>query len=124
MKHVDALLSSLLQGHQRRKFLVSIPFSRACWSIASILSEEGYIRTVYRDGKHLKIVLKYVDDVPAIRGMRRHSRSGCRVYTSARALRKHSQGLGMSILTTPQGFMCDRDAKNSGCGGELVCQVW
>lgn len=97
--------------------------------IASILKREGFING-YEDGRdnrgHKTIVvhLKYVDGVPAINGIKRVSKPGCRLYYSSDEIPRTLNGLGVGILTTSKGLLKDRDARRSKTGGELVCTVW
>lgn len=97
--------------------------------IARILKEEGYI-TDYevenpRKGvKHLKITLKYVDDMPAIKAIERVSTPGSRAYFGYDELPKVLNGLGINIISSPKGIINDRQARKQKLGGELICKVW
>lgn len=98
-------------------------------SIAGILKSEGYIRdysviTADNGIKSLQLVLKYVNEVPALTGINRASRPGRRMYFPAREIPRTLGGLGVTILTTSKGVMKDRDARRTNVGGELVCTVW
>ncbi len=104
-------------------------FSNVHLGIAKILKNEGYISDVEQieadNGiKSLKVTLKYVDDAPAIEGIERVSKQGRRVYTSYLEIPRVLSGMGISILTTPKGILCDRDARKQKVGGELICKVW
>ena len=107
----------------------SVRHSKLHVSVAKILKEEGYIRD-YVEGKNerglpaLNLVLKYVDETPAITGITRISTPGRRVYYPAREIPRTLGGLGVSILTTSKGVMKDRDARRQNVGGELLCSVW
>ncbi len=98
-------------------------------AIAAILKDEGYINDFSegedeRGFKTLTIVLKFVDQTPAITGIERHSTPGRRLYYGARDIPRVLGGLGVAILTTSKGVMRARDAREAGVGGELVCKVW
>ena len=97
-------------------------------AVAIILKSEGYIADVKdSDGStdKLTIVLKYGRDrTSAIDGVRRISRPGRRVYVPHDRIPKVLAGLGISILSTSQGLVCDRDARRLRLGGELICEVW
>ena len=103
-------------------------FSKMHLRIAEILKEEGYIRSVERvenDGKpFLHINLKYVDEVPALTGIKRVSRPGRRRYARYEKIPKIRNGLGILIMTTSKGLMTDRDARAQRIGGEALCAVW
>jgi small subunit ribosomal protein S8 len=99
------------------------------WSIAQILKQEGFVREV-REGqdanghKNIEIELKYVDEVPALTGIQRHSTPGRRLYYSYDKIPRVLGGLGVAILTTSKGVMNDRTARKQKVGGEMVCTVW
>ena len=97
-------------------------------SIAEILKEEGYIRSVEKvesNGKsHLHIELKYVDEVPALTGVKRVSRPGRRLYFQSREIPRTLGGLGVGILTTSRGILKDRDARRENVGGDMICAIW
>jgi len=98
-------------------------------SIARILKDEGFIRDFreardQRGHKCIEIELKYVEEVPAITGIKRWSKSGRRLYYKYVEIPRVLGGLGISILTTSRGLMKDRDARHQKIGGELICTVW
>lgn len=116
-----------------RKEEVVVPSSRLKEEIARVLKEEGYIAgyAVEQGGSYplLRITLKYLREGtrtwrPAIQGLRRVSRTSRRIYAGARELPRPRQGLGIAIVSTPQGVMSDREARNRGIGGEIICEVW
>jgi small subunit ribosomal protein S8 len=78
----------------------------------------------YKGHKELEIELKYQEGEPVIRELKRISTPGRRVYSSVRDLKPHRQGLGISILSTPQGVMTDQSAREKNVGGEVLCQVF
>ena len=112
--------------HQR----VDVPVSRLKTEIARILKEEGYISTFKlvdenKTRKTLRVFLKYTPDRRSvITGAKRISRPGARSYTGAQKIRPVVGGLGISILTTPKGVMTGRQARKTGVGGEILCEVW
>ena len=77
-----------------------------------------------RASKELEIELKYHEGEPVIRELKRVSTPGRRVYSSVNELKPHRQGLGVSILSTPQGVMTDTAAREKNVGGEVLCQVF
>ncbi len=111
-------------GHKR----VDIPVSNFKTEIARLLRENHYIKDfkVLDDGAHgrLRIFLMYHDDESVIREVRRVSRPGLRRYVKLKEIPRVKNGLGMAILSTPQGVMSDRDARRARVGGELVAVVW
>ncbi len=110
---------------------VRMPSSKLKEALARILEREGYIEgyTVEDDptkpGKRLTIKMKYTSDRQrTISGLRRVSRPGLRVYTKADAVPRVLGGLGIAVLSTNQGLMTDREARERRVGGEVLCQVW
>ncbi len=110
---------------------VAMPSSKVKEALATILEKEGYITSfaveddVARPGRKLKIQLKYTPDRRrTISGLRRISKPGLRVYTKADKVPRVLGGMGIAILSTNQGLMTDRDARQRKVGGEVLCQVW
>jgi len=100
-------------------------------ALAKILVSEGYIEDLSidddpgRPGRKLRIVLKYTPDRRrTISGLRRVSKPGLRVYTSATEVPRVLGGMGIAILSTNQGLMTDREARQRRVGGEILCHVW
>jgi small subunit ribosomal protein S8 len=108
---------------------VDVPASRLKTEIAKVLLRERYINNfkVIEDTRQgvLRIYLKYgSDDVNAISGIRRTSTPGRRVYVASSRIPRILGGLGTSIVSTSRGLMTDREARDAGLGGELICQIW
>ncbi len=127
------MLTRIRNALARRAAEVSLPSSRLKEEIARVLKEEGYIAgyEVENTGSYpvLRIKLKYLREGtrswrPAIRGLRRVSRPSRRVYVGVRELPRPYQGLGIAIVSTPQGVMTDREARRRHLGGEVLCEVW
>jgi len=111
-------------GHRR----VDVPVSKLKVEIARLLKENHYISDYKRldDGRFglLRVYLRYHNDAPVIRSLQRVSSPGLRRYVSVREIPRVKNGLGMAILSTPQGLMSDRDARRARTGGELLAVVW
>jgi small subunit ribosomal protein S8 len=109
------------------KASVSIPSSKVKVAIAQVLKDEGYIdgfQVKTTGGKsELEIALKYYAGRPVIERIERVSRPGLRVYKGRDAIPQVLNGLGVAIVTTPQGVMTDRKARAAGVGGEVLCYV-
>ena len=105
-----------------------IPASRMKQNIADILLEEGYINNVEfipdETQGVLKITLKYIDKKPVISGLKRISRPGLRVYSSAKDLPRVLGGLGIAIISTNRGVVTDRKARELNTGGEVLAYIW
>ncbi len=122
------MLTRIRNGQRANKRTVSCPASRFRGSVLAVLEKEGYIRGFERLGEdtskpEISIELKYYEGSPVIRRIRRVSRPGRRVYSSIRDLPRISNGLGISILSTPRGVMSDSDARAANVGGEVLCTV-
>jgi small subunit ribosomal protein S8 len=110
-----------------RKTSVKLPASKIKLAVANVLKAEGYVLDVRQVGDakkpELEIVLKYFEGKPVIERLERFSRSGLRQYRGKDALPKVLGGLGVSIISTSKGIMTDRDARQQGVGGEVLCLV-
>jgi len=122
-------LTRIRNASSARAPSVRIPHSAMKADLARILKREGYIRDMSSEGrcadKELVVYLRYLpDESPVLRGMRRISRPGRRVYAAASGLPRVLNGIGIAILTTSSGIMTDRDARRAQVGGEVICHVW
>ena len=121
------LLTRIRNAQMVNKSSVSVPASKVKAAIAQVLKDEGYIddfRVKDEAGKSvLDIALKYYAGRPVIERIERVSRPGLRVYKGSKTLPQVMNGLGVAIVTTPQGVMTDRKARAAGIGGEVLCYV-
>ena len=119
------LLTRIRNAQMVAKPTVSVPSSKVKIAIAQVLQDEGYIdsfKVKTEDGKaQLEIVLKYYAGRPVIERIERVSRPGLRIYKGRDAIPHVMNGLGVAIVTTPQGVMTDRKARATGVGGEVLC---
>ena len=125
---IGDLLTRIRNGQLRRLSKIKSPNSRLRIRLLDVLQEEGFIRgyaeVETKGHKELEIELKYHEGEPVIRELKRISTPGRRVYSAVSELKPHRQGLGVSILSTPQGLMTDTTAKEKNVGGEVLCQVF
>ena len=126
---IGDLLTRLRNGQLRGLAKIKSPNSRLRASLLDVLQQEGFIRgyaeVEFKTGRReLEIELKYHEGQPVIRELRRVSTPGRRVYSSVKDLKPHRQGLGLSIISTPQGVMTDTTAREQNVGGEVLCQVF
>ena len=121
------LLTRIRNGQAAGKAEVRVQSSRVKEAIVRVLKDEGYVTdyVVSRDGSRttLVIALKYHAGKPVIERLERVSRPGLRAYRGKDALPKVLGGLGVAIVSTPQGVMTDREARRAGQGGEVLCVV-
>jgi small subunit ribosomal protein S8 len=123
------LLTRIRNGNGARKERVDVPWSTLKDAVARVLIAEGFLRdaTVVGEGiaKQLRLVLKYDEQRrPVISGIQRVSRPSLRVYVGKEEIPLVRGGLGINVLSTPAGVLVDREAKQRGVGGELLCAVW
>ncbi len=122
-------LTRIRNGVRANFEAVEMPLSKIKVSVAKVLKDEGYIRgyQIIDQGVQgtLKIDLKYGPaNEKVITGIRRVSKPGLRQYSKSGRIPKVMSGLGVAILTTSQGVISDRQAKQLNIGGEILCEVW
>jgi small subunit ribosomal protein S8 len=104
-----------------------MPASKAKEAVAKVLQDEGYILGFTTNGegaeKQLTVELKYFEGVPVIETIQRTSKPGLRIYRGKDELPKVLGGLGVAIVSTSAGVMSDRQAREEGIGGEVLCVV-
>ena len=116
--------NGLMVGHLR----IDVPGSKMKARIVEILLEEGYIKSfrIYQDNLQgiIRVYLKYQNDKPVIRGIKRISKPGRRNYVKRDKIPKVLNGLGLAILSTSSGVMTDHECRDKGVGGEVLGHVW
>lgn len=122
--YLTRVRNAQMAGHK----VVEIPSSNLKKEITKILEDKGYILShkLQEDGKQgiIKIALKYSNNVPAIRKIERVSKPGLRKYCGATELPRVLNGLGIAIISTSKGVITDKEARQQGIGGELICYVY
>ena len=121
------MLTRIRNGQKARKVSVSMPASKAKEAVASVLKDEGYITDFATSGEGasstLEVELKYFQGAPVIEKIQRASRPGLRIYRGKDDLPTVLGGLGIAIVSTSAGVMSDRQAREKGVGGEVICVV-
>ena len=123
------LLTRIRNAQAAKHDTVEVPASNMNKAICQILVDEGYVRhySVKEDGKQgvITISLKYAEGrQPVIKGLKRVSKPGLRIYSSAEELPKVMKGLGVAIVSTSKGIMTDRAARQQNVGGEVLAFIW
>ena len=113
----------------RLKSTIDVPASNFRLKILEVLKSEGYITNYIiekkeNNKKNLKVDLKYYEGLPVIKEIKRVSKPGRRIYSSATSIPKIQNGLGLAILSTPKGVMSDNEARKNNIGGEIICKVF
>ncbi len=124
---ISDMLTRLRNGGRALLPHIELPHSRLKENIAKILKSEGYVGEVAVDGKlakKIKIRLKYNGKKNVIEGLKRVSKPGLRKYVGATEIPRVRGGLGVALLSTPEGLMTDSQARKKNLGGELLCYVW
>lgn len=123
------MLTRIRNANDAKHATVDIPASNLKKAIADILVAEGYVKSyaVIDDGKQgvIRITLKYAPGkVKVIRGLRRVSKPGLRIYAGCEDMPKVMNGLGIAIVSTSKGIMTDKKARALNVGGEVLAFVW
>lgn len=126
---ISDMLTRIRNANSAGKAEVSMPSTKVLVEVARVIAEEGYIEGYSIEDttpqKTLHITLKYgARRARVISGIKRISKPGLRIYTTADKLPRVLGGLGTAVISTSKGMMCDRDARKQGVGGELICYIW
>ena len=124
---ISDMLTRIRNGQKARKVSVTMPASKAKTAVAKVLKDEGYINdySTTVDGRkaNLTVELKYFEGKPVIERIERVSKPGLRIYRGEEELPKVMGGLGVAIVSTSAGVMSDRQAREQGIGGEVLCVI-
>lgn len=123
------LLTRIRNANDAKHESVEVPSSKLKRAVVDILLQEGYVKSVeeYTVGvvPMMKIFLKYGQDKEkVIKGLKRISKPGLRVYCKNNEVPKVLNGLGTAIISTSKGVVADKEARNLGLGGEVICYIW
>ena len=123
------MLTRIRNGQQARKSDITVPASKLRENVLEVLKREGFIRGYERRNirkgiDEIRVELKYHEGRPVISEISRVSKPGRRVYSGVKELQKFYNGLGISVLSTPQGVMSDHEARQANVGGEVLCKVF
>lgn len=123
------LLTRIRNGQIARLKVVKSPTSGLRNHVLEVLKRQGYIRDFSLEKSEngqdvVTVELKYYEDQPVIKEIRRVSKPGRRVYSKVNELKPVYNGLGIAILSTPKGVMSDVEARTANVGGEVLCQIF
>jgi small subunit ribosomal protein S8 len=131
MDPISDLLTRIRNSNTRHQDRVDVPMSKVKLEVVRVLKDEGFIanyKSLYNGNNKrgtIRVFLKYSPTQEAvIRGIKRVSKPGLRVYRSYLEIPRVRGGFAVTILSTSQGVMTDRQAKEKKVGGEILCQVW
>lgn len=123
------LLTRLRNANRANHEKVDIPFSKMKQEIVRIIKEEGFVKNykLMEDKRQgtIRVFMKYGPNREhVIKDVKRVSKPGCRIYTSADRIPRVLGGLGVAILSTSKGIMTDKQARRASVGGEVLCYLW
>ena len=125
---ISDCLTRIRNGLMRGKNNVLVPYSKLKHDLVSVLISEGYLKsckkTSLEDKPMIDVELKYYDNAPVIKELKRISKPSLRKYSSASDIDLVKGGLGAYIISTNQGLMTDKDARAKNIGGEILCEVF
>jgi small subunit ribosomal protein S8 len=125
---ISDCLTRIRNGLMRGKTNVLVPYSKLKHDLVNVLVSEGYLKACSKTDENNKpmidVELKYHNEFPAIRELKRVSKPSLRKYSGATDLDSVKGGLGSFIVSTNQGLMTDKDAKAKNVGGEILCEVF
>jgi len=129
MDPIGDMLTRIRNGQQRLMVKVEMPSSSLRLKILEVLKTEGFISGYYIEKKEnnkisLIVELKYYEGNPVIKEIKRISKPGRRVYSSATSIPRIKNGLGLAIISTNRGVMSDIEARKNNIGGEVICKVF
>jgi len=129
MDPIGDMFTRIRNGQLRLKSKVEMPSSNFRLKILEVLKNEGFIISYYIEKKEknkvsLIVDLKYYEGTPVIREIKRISKPGRRVYSSATSIPRIQNGLGLAIISTNKGIMSDIEARKNNVGGEIICRVF
>ena len=129
MDFIANTLTSIRNAQAVSKERVKIPFSSLVWNIVKVLEKKSLIDEVSKKGrglnKFIDLKIKYEENgEPFIRGLKRVSKQGQRIYIGSKDIRPVRNGYGIVIISTPKGVMTGQEAKKKNLGGEVLCKIW
>lgn len=123
------MLARIRNGQMANKSVIECPYSKLRENVCKVLADEGFIRAHKAEDREnnkkiLLIELKYAEGRGVIRKLDRVSRPGRRIYKNVKDMPRFYNGLGILVVSTPQGVMTDHNARAANIGGEVLCQVF
>ena len=122
------MLNRIMNAQAVKKETVEVPFSQQKYAIAKILEKKGFVQYVDFKGKRVKktieIRLRYQGGNPRIRGVKRVSKPGQRVYAASKEIKRVRNGQGIAIISTSKGLLSNQEARKENAGGEILSEIW
>lgn len=130
---ISEMLTKIRNAQISRQANVFVSASKLKMALAGILEKEGFILSANKEKQNdfdmIKMDLKYhvvsnTNKIPAIKGIKRISKEGQRIYVKNKNVKNVKNNYGIAIISTSKGLMTDYEAKKAGLGGEYICEVW
>lgn len=122
------MLTRIRNANQMKAKTVDIPASKLKKQVLELLRDEGYIATIQEiKGKpvnQLRVTLRYMQNERVVKGLKRISKPGLKVYAKSGEVPKVLNGLGIAVISTSKGIISDREARKQNIGGEILAYVW
>ncbi len=120
------MLTRIRNGYRAKRKTVALPYSRLKKQLADVLVKESFVENVTHEEENRILTLRliYDDETPRVSHIKRLSKPGLRRYVGSNEIPRVLGGLGVVILSTPQGLLTGKEARKAGVGGELMCQIW
>lgn len=118
------MLTTIRNGSAAKKKIVVVPLSKIKTEVLKILKEHGFIEKFQVEEKTIKVYLRYYKNKSVVLNIKRISKPGVRIYAKAENVPMVLRGYGLTILSTSQGLMTDKEARKKSIGGELICQIY
>jgi len=129
MDFIANALTLIRNAQAVSKERVKIPFSSLVWNVIKVLEKKGFIEDVTKKGRNLNkfidLKIKYDEnEEPFIRGLKKVSKQGQRIYIGSKDIRPVRNGYGIVVISTPKGVMTGQEARKKNFGGEVLCKIW
>ncbi|MFO7728459.1 MAG: 30S ribosomal protein S8 [Desulfonatronovibrio sp.] len=118
------MLTRIRNSHMALHKNVSIPLSKSKLSIVEILASQGFIQKYAIENNSIEIDLKYKSNKPVVKGMKKISKPGRKVYVPVNEIPAVRNGLGICVMSTSRGVLEGEEARKQNVGGELICEIW
>ena len=125
MDSIANMIVAIKNGYLAKKEEVVMPFSKFRFEVAKVLEISGFVAKVSKSENAVKVELLYTEDKrPRITEIKKVSKQGLRIYTKSKNIKPVKGGRGITIISTSQGVMTQKEAQKKNLGGEVICRVW
>ena len=120
---ISDLLTRIRNGYLAKNQTVALPWSKLKENLAEILVKNGFLLEKEKNEQDLILKLKYNGGVPALKNIKRVSKPSLRIYAGKNKLPRVLWGMGIAVISTPQGLMTNKEAYKKSLGGEIICEI-